>query len=595
MNSKFKIMLPLFLFALVLACSKETPEPEVSVPTISGLDFTISTNEENPLQVGVTPTATGATTYKVYFDAVGAPTTFEETSGTIVTNTYPEVTATYSIKVVASTTGAVDVELTKEHTVTVVPATILSDFENVGPPYLVDDTTASISVVDGPIGTNSTKIGKITNTSESDPNWEGIQVINTKYIDLTDVAKRVISLDFYQETAATPNIGIKFQKALTEGVFDIELTKRAVGTAGWQTIEFDFGSDDVGNSYPNHENPTITLDQYQSIVIFIGFGENAAGVHYIDNLTGAQLSSTDIPDTDGDSVIDPLDGCIDTAGTAENDGCPAGPSAAATAPSLDASEVLSIYSNAYATNPAVTTYQTDWSANASIENIEISTGENALKATISAANGYAGISFAESFDASAYNTIHFDVWTPGLTSFSFKLEGSVPADAVTVTVPITTTSGWESVSVPISAAITDVSLVVISGATAGQVYIDNIYLYVDDAPPTATVLTISAPDTAASVRITGPWWGWDPNGGPTAVQNDAGTWDVTFPSPGLADNMEFLIIVDGVQENLVDNAIAAECSSRIDGGTLITDYNAYANRKWLLGSGNQSYVYDSCQ
>jgi len=595
MNSKFKIMLPLFLFALVLACSKDNPEPEPIVPTITGLDFTITTNQENPLQVGVTPTATGASSFKVYFDTVGAPSTFEETTGSIVTYTYPEVSATYTIKVVATADGAADVELTKEHTITVVPDTILSDFENVSPPYLINDATASIEVVDGPIADNATKIGKITNTSTDDPNWEGVQIVNTKYIDLTDLANRVISLDFYQAEAATPKIGIKFQNALTEGVFDIELTKNAVGTTGWQTIEFDFGSESVSNSYPNHENPTITLDQYQSIVIFIGFGENAAGEHYIDNLTGGKLSSTDIPDTDGDSVIDPLDKCIDVAGTVENDGCPAGPSTAPTAPTLAASEVLSIYSNTYMDNPAVTTYQTGWSANATIENVEITTGENALKATISAANGYAGIAFSESFDTSAYNTIHFDVWTPGLTSFRFKLEGSVPAEAVEVTVPITSTSGWESVDVPISAAITDVSLAVISNDVAGQVYIDNIYLYVDEAPPAPTVLTISAPEGSTSVRITGPWWGWDPNGGPVAVVNDAGTWDVTFPAPGIADNMEFLIVVDGVQENLVDNAVAAECTTRIDGGTLITDYNAYANRRWLLGSGNQSYVYDSCQ
>ena len=592
MNPKFKIMLPLFLFALVLACSKDTPEPEVSVPPISGLDFAISTNEENPLQVGVTPSATNATSYKIYFDFVGDATTFQTSDGTIVTHTYPEASATYTIKVVASNLdGSDDVELTKQHIVTVVPDTVLIDFESIGPPYFSgSEIEGYIEVVTSGVGDNSTAVGKIVNDGAL---YTTANIVNMNYIDLTGGVK-TITLDFYQESARTPKIMLKLEGNITDDGFDIDKVIEAQASAGWQTIEFDMST--ANNSYPFNEEPTVTHSQYKSLVVFIAFEQSDyAGTYYIDNVTtGGSFGDAQL-DTDSDGVIDPQDGCIDTAGTAENDGCPAGPSAAATAPSLAASEVLSIYSNAYATNPAVTTYQTDWSANASIENIEISTGENALKATISAANGYAGISFAESFDASAYNTIHFDVWTPGLTSFSFKLEGSVPADAVTVTVPITTTSGWESVSVPISAAITDVSLAVISGATAGQVYIDNIYLYVDDAPPTATVLTISAPDTAASVRITGPWWGWDPNGGPTAVQNDAGTWDVTFPSPGLADNMEFLIIVDGVQENLVDNAIAAECSSRIDGGTLITDYNAYANRKWLLGSGNQSYVYDSCQ
>ena len=77
MKFTLKFFLPLIAFAFVLACSKDSdPDPEPT-PTITGLDFTITTNEENPLQVGVTPTATGAESYKIYFDFVGAPTAFQ--------------------------------------------------------------------------------------------------------------------------------------------------------------------------------------------------------------------------------------------------------------------------------------------------------------------------------------------------------------------------------------------------------------------------------------------------------------------------------------------------------------------------------------
>ena len=32
--------------------------------------------------------------------------------------------------------------------------------------------------------------------------------------------------------------------------------------------------------------------------------------------------------------------------------------------------------------------------------------------------------------------------------------------------------------------------------------------------------------------MTGPWWNWDPNGGPVAVDNGNGTWTFTFnPAP----------------------------------------------------------------
>ena len=37
---------------------------------------------------------------------------------------------------------------------------------------------------------------------------------------------------------------------------------------------------------------------------------------------------------------------------------------------------------------------------------------------------------------------------------------------------------------------------------------------------------------ATSVRMTGSWWGWDPNGGPEAADNGDGTWSVTMdPAP----------------------------------------------------------------
>ena len=52
------------------------------------------------------------------------------------------------------------------------------------------------------------------------------------------------------------------------------------------------------------------------------------------------------------------------------------------------------------------------------------------------------------------------------------------------------------------------------------------------------------------VRMTGPWWGWDPNAGPIAVNNGNGTFTFTFAPAPTAD-MEYLLIKDGVQENLI--------------------------------------------
>jgi hypothetical protein len=104
-------------------------------------------------------------------------------------------------------------------------------------------------------------------------------------------------------------------------------------------------------------------------------------------------------------------------------------------------------------------------------------------------------------------------------------------------------------------------------------------------------LTLTAPDGSTSVRMAGPWWGWDVNGGPVATSNSDGTWSVAL-SPEA--NMEYLWVVDGVQENLIDNAVNTECTTDIDGGSLVTDFSTYATRVWVLGSGDVANTYDAC-
>lgn len=106
--------------------------------------------------------------------------------------------------------------------------------------------------------------------------------------------------------------------------------------------------------------------------------------------------------------------------------------------------------------------------------------------------------------------------------------------------------------------------------------------------PSVLVATVDLCGAAAdTVRMTGPFWAWDPVGGPIATDNGDGTWSVTF-DPAPTDNMEYLWIVDGVQENLIQ--------AMVDGGACapVTDYANYANRLWEVGAENPSDVYNSC-
>jgi hypothetical protein len=95
-------------------------------------------------------------------------------------------------------------------------------------------------------------------------------------------------------------------------------------------------------------------------------------------------------------------------------------------------------------------------------------------------------------------------------------------------------------------------------------------------PPVSTdlVLTTEVCDSIASsseLRLTGPFWNWDPLGGPVGSANGDGTFTFTF-SPAPSADMEYLFVLDGVKEDLVASGLADSNWSC----TPVTDYSSYA-------------------
>jgi len=100
---------------------------------------------------------------------------------------------------------------------------------------------------------------------------------------------------------------------------------------------------------------------------------------------------------------------------------------------------------------------------------------------------------------------------------------------------------------------------------------------------TAT-LTATGTTDADSVRIGGPWWDdWAPENGPVAELVD-GTWTVTF-DPAPTANMEYKWIINGEYEDLLGTDLS--CAPINDGST-------YANRLWVVDSGNIDDTFESC-
>ena len=122
--------------------------------------------------------------------------------------------------------------------------------------------------------------------------------------------------------------------------------------------------------------------------------------------------------------------------------------------------------------------------------------------------------------------------------------------------------------------------------------VSNVYGQCSPCPLPDLVITTQICDNigGSEVRLTGPWWSWDPAGGPVAADNGDGTYTFTF-SPAPTDNMEYLLVLDGVQEDMV----AAGTASGDWSCTPITDNANYANRQWLMSEPYTfSNVYGQC-
>ena len=128
----------------------------------------------------------------------------------------------------------------------------------------------------------------------------------------------------------------------------------------------------------------------------------------------------------------------------------------------------------------------------------------------------------------------------------------------------------------------------------------SVFAVSNHAAAEDATFTVTAPG-ATTARITGPWWGWNPTGGPEAADNGDGTFSVTWNPGDDGTVFEYLWIVDDVQENFIDNTATG---TNDDGTTYdyivslvcapITDGVTYANRVWLGGDGDRSDVYEDC-
>jgi exo-beta-1,3-glucanase (GH17 family) len=149
--------------------------------------------------------------------------------------------------------------------------------------------------------------------------------------------------------------------------------------------------------------------------------------------------------------------------------------AAPTPPAREATDVLSVYSDAY-TQIAGVDLNPAWGQTTVVSEVAIAGNDTLKYATFN----YQGIDFSGSpIDVSAMNRLHVDVWTPDVATLMVSIISAGAENAVTLT---PAAAGWNSYDIPLALYTVPNKAAIIQlkfeGTPAGgTAYLDNIYFW----------------------------------------------------------------------------------------------------------------------
>ncbi|MGO4904815.1 T9SS type A sorting domain-containing protein [Flavobacterium sp. W20_MBD1_R3] len=298
-----------------------------------------------------------------------------------------------------------------------------------------------------PAGINtSATVGKFiagTTASEAAP-YAGFETAHNSGVNgigtfTLSASNSIIKIMVYKSVIS--DVGIKF--AIANGGAQQEIKVANTKINEWEELTFDF-TGKIGLF------ETINIDQ---IIFFLDFNARTAETtSYFDNVTFAAKPAATVP------------------------------TVAAPTPTLAATNVISLFSNAY-TDVTVDNWRVDWSDKSTLTDTQIAENDTKKYTELS----YFGvITEANKIDASAMLNFHIDVWTPDVTTFKIKIvdfgaDGAYQGNddkefEITRTL---TLSGWNSLEIPLSeftglTTKANIAQFVFSGS-AGTIYLDNVY------------------------------------------------------------------------------------------------------------------------
>jgi|GEM_PF-2095671 len=223
------------------------------------------------------------------------------------------------------------------------------------------------------------------------------------------------------------------------------------------------------------------------------------------------------------------------------------PATSAPTPTAPATNVISIFSNAY-TNVANTNLSPFWHSSQTTvySPVTIGASDNVIKY---ASLNYQGIQFGSTQDVSSMKYLHIDVWTNDANAATFPISLIWTGNEKTVTKTLATNGTWTSLDIPLT-EFTGANLAsaiqfkfqsnewFVKGAASDAakhitVYLDNLYFWTDVAPSltvSTNTLTINQPANSTNTFniVTGNNWTAASNQTWLTPSSDSGSGNATI-------------------------------------------------------------------
>ena len=328
----------------------------------------------------------------------------------------------------------------------------LEDFEGSTDWSGFDGATATVEAnpsVDGNNG--SATVGQIV--TGAGQGWQGASLImQSNYIDISDPVTNTVSVKVYSTTAF--QMLAKVENGQAGAV--ASAADASHGGSGWETLTYTFNE--------NLDNTQTANGEYEKISFF----PNWNGSGWSDPIINITIAIDDIAGTQGAAI---------TAGGAPTD--------APAAPTVNAADVTSLYSDAYTDVASNTT--PGWSEDVTEE---VHAGNNVYKTT-----NFLPFAISPTIDITTRVNIHVDIWLETLPSAGAGLliklldAANGPHEA-NFTYPITaiTPGVWNSVDILLAdfvqvqgtwdaTAQSRIDQVLIDIVDDATMFVDNVYFY----------------------------------------------------------------------------------------------------------------------